>query len=90
MKAKDNRPWLIEGLNQLVSFDEPPSFEEYSAAMAVELTNIMERCSHCCRVIAVLAPDEVMTLAPWMPEIGGTFPPQSMGWFEWIELFHKL
>ncbi len=80
---------LIEGLSQLVAFDEPPDFEEYSATMAVELTNIMERCGHCCNAITTLAAEELMRLSPWMDSIGGMFPPPSMGWFEWIDSMNR-
>lgn len=75
---------LIEGLNMLANFDEPTEFEEYAATLATMLAELMEN-SAVCNMVATLAPDELIRLSPWMPQIGGMFPPKSMNWFEWID-----
>lgn len=82
--AIDKREPLIVGLSQMVHVDEYGDFEMHSAALGALLSEIME-CSHCCNAIVAMWPEELMQLSPWMPMIGGTFPPhQGMSWFEWI------
>lgn len=85
--AEDEKPIdttvLIDGLANLVSFDHAPDFEEYAAALAGTLEQIMADPWYI-DPICTLWPGELMQLSPWMQPVGGMLPPGRMGWFEWI------
>lgn len=75
---------ILIDLASMVQFDDRPEWEEWCAAMACTLEQIM-RDSFYIDPVCVLWPGELMQLPPWMPQVGGIFPDGRVTWFEWIQ-----